>query len=434
MTASLQLINFGLVLFYGAALAISFSGGIRTRRDRWMTAALCLVLLAVQGLFFLLLGLQRTRMLYPLLTHLPLWLFLWLGLKRRPMLALASVLTAYFCCQLPRWVGSLTQAVFDSALSYELSYAISILLFGYLLCRWFAAPAYAAMTYSSRSLWIFGGLPLFYYLFDYAATVYSNALYLGIHGIIEFLPAAMAFFYILFVILYHGEVQKRSQTELQNSMMSMELASAAQQVEALEQSQAQAAVYRHDMRHHLNAINSYLSAGQLEQAQEYIRQIHAGVNSITPTRWCENELVNLLCSSFANQARQAGIQLTINARLPKALPLSDIELCSLLSNGLENALRAAGQVTQGARWVDLYCDIRREKLLIEIKNPYSGTVELENGLPAARQAGHGFGCRSMASIARQKGGLCVFRAEDGVFLLQLALPMGQEQKTAEASG
>ena len=46
MTASLQLINFGLVLFYGAALAISFSGGIRTRRDRWMTAALCLVLLS----------------------------------------------------------------------------------------------------------------------------------------------------------------------------------------------------------------------------------------------------------------------------------------------------------------------------------------------------------------------------------------------------
>ena len=248
MTAALQLINFGLVLFYGAALAVFFSGGIRTRRDRWMTAALCLVLLAVQGLFFLLLGLQRTRMLYPLLTHLPLWLFLWLGLKRKPMLALASVLTAYFCCQLPRWVGSLAQAILGSPLSYELAYAVSILLFGYLLCRRFASPAYAAMTYSPRSLLVFGGLPLFYYLFDYAATVYSNALYLGIRGIIEFLPAAMALFYILFIILYHGEVQKRSQTELQNSMMSMELASAAQQVEALEQSQAQAAVYRHDMR------------------------------------------------------------------------------------------------------------------------------------------------------------------------------------------
>ena len=434
MTAALQLINFGLVLFYGAALAVFFSGGIRTRRDRWMTAALCLVLLAVQGLFFLLLGLQRTRMLYPLLTHLPLWLFLWLGLKRKPMLALASVLTAYFCCQLPRWVGSLAQAILGSPLSFELAYAVSILLFGYLLCRRFASPAYAAMTYSPRSLLVFGGLPLFYYLFDYAATVYSNALYLGIRGIIEFLPAAMALFYILFIILYHGEVQKRSQTELQNSMMSMELASAAQQVEALEQSQAQAAVYRHDMRHHLNVISSYLSAGQLEQAQEYIRQVHAGVNAITPTRWCENELVNLLCSAFAEQARQAGIRLTVNARLPKVLPLSDIELCSLLSNGLENALRAAGQITRGARWVDLYCDVRREKLLIEIKNPYSGTVELEDGLPAARQAGHGFGCRSMASIVRQKGGLCVFRAEDGVFLLQLALPMTPVQKTAEASG
>lgn len=423
MTDLLQLLNYGLVLFYGAALSTSFSGGARSRRDRWCMGLLCIALLAAQTLCLQLLGLQRTRMLYPLLTHIPLWLMLWKGMERTPPVALVSVLTAYFCCQLPRWVGSLVQAMRGSELGYELAYSVSILGFGYLLCRYFAAPAFAAMTYSKRSLWIFGGLPLFYYLFDYAATVYSNALYLGIRGIIEFLPAAMALFYIFFVTIYHGEVQNRSQTELENSMLAMELDAAAQQVEAMEQSQAQAAVYRHDMRHHLNAISSYLSAGKPAEAQEYIHRVQADVGSFTPTRYCENELVNLLCSSFTGQARQAGVTLTIDARLPKSLPLSDTELCSILSNGLENALRAAGQVTEGPRWVDLYCGVRREKLLIEIKNPYAGAVPMENGMPVNHQAGHGFGCRSIAAIAQKWGGLCTFRAEEGAFSLQLAIPL-----------
>ena len=206
-------------------------------------------------------------------------------------------------------------------------------------------------------------------------------------------------------------------------MLAMELDAAAQQVEAMEQSQAQAAVYRHDMRHHLNAISSYLSAGKPAEAQEYIHRVQADVGSFTPTRYCENELVNLLCSSFTGQARQAGVTLTIDARLPKSLPLSDTELCSILSNGLENALRATGQVTEGPRWVDLYCGVRREKLLIEIKNPYAGAVPMENGIPVNHQAGHGFGCRSIAAIAQKWGGLCTFRAEEGVFSLQLAIPL-----------
>lgn len=38
-------------------------------------------------------------------------------------------------------------------------------------------------------------------------------------------------------------------------------------------------------------------------------------------RYCENELVNLLCSSFAEKAQQHGIRLTAELRLPAALIL-----------------------------------------------------------------------------------------------------------------
>jgi len=61
-------------------------------------------------------------------------------------------------------------------------------------------------------------------------------------------------------------------------------------------------------------------------------------------RFCENETVNLILSSYAGKAKQSDITFSIDARLPDTLLLSDTELCSILSNALDNALRACKQI------------------------------------------------------------------------------------------
>ena len=115
--------------------------------------------------------------------------------------------------------------------------------------------------------------------------------------------------------------------------------------------------------------------------------------------------------------------LTVEARLPKKLPVSDTELCSILSNGLENALHAIGTLEEPLKWVELYCGIRLNKLLIEIKNPYAGQITMQDDLPVSDRKGHGYGCRSIRSIAAQNGGLCTFDTEHGVFTLRVMLPL-----------
>ena len=133
--------------------------------------------------------------------------------------------------------------------------------------------------------------------------------------------------------------------------------------------------------------------------------------------------MNLLCSSFTAKASKAGIALTVEAKLPNALSISDTELCSLLSNGLENALHAASEQPAGERWVTLYCGVRQNKLLIEIRNPCTGEVVMQDGIPVSGREDHGFGCRSIRTIAQRNGGLCVFTAQDKEFCMQAVLPV-----------
>ena len=170
-------------------------------------------------------------------------------------------------------------------------------------------------------------------------------------------------------------------------------------------------------------LEGLLSAGKPDQAEQYIRKVQSDVEAITPRRYCENELVNLLCSSFAEKAQHIGAQLDVDAKLPAALSIPETELCAVLSNALENALRAVGELPEGQRTVTLYCGIRLGKLLIEVKNPYAGELAMQNGRPVSSRLGHGYGCRSIQTIAARSGGLCEFRAENGVFCLQIVLPV-----------
>ena len=73
--------------------------------------------------------------------------------------------------------------------------------------------------------------------------------------------------------------------------------------------------------------------------------------------------------------------------------------------------------------ISLYCGVRQNKLLIEIRNPCAGPIAMRDGLPISDREGHGYGCRSIQAIAQRNGGLCVFSARQGQFLLQIMLPV-----------
>ena len=118
-----------------------------------------------------------------------------------------------------------------------------------------------------------------------------------------------------------------------------------------------------------------------------------------------------------------GVRLTLEADLPNLPAISDTELCALLSNGLENALNAVEKLKENRRWVEFYCGVRAGKLLIEIKNPYSGHIPFREGLPEASRPNHGHGCRSIQAIAQAHRGLYEFKAENGIFTLRVVLPI-----------
>ncbi len=416
-------VNYGLVFFFGAALSVSVAGGCRDKREWILLFTLCPLFLALQTVSWLTLGLAITKQLYPLFIHLPLLAVLVFGMKRPVAMSLVSICTGYLCCQLPRCGDIAVTAATGSPLVGQIVYTIILAPIFLFLLRYFVPAARGAMTESPRSLFLFGGLPVIYYVFDYTTAVYSDLLYSGSKVLAQMIPTVVGLFYMVYTTAYRQQLQQRSQTQMQSSLLSTQLKQAEKELAALRRSESQSVLYRHDMRHHLTAINAFLTKGRFQQAQEYISEVQSGIEAITPKRFCDNELVNLLCSAFSDRAERLDVRLTVRADLPTTLSIPDIELCALLSNGLENALAATGTLDENRRWISCSCSIRASKLLIEIKNPCVGKIAMRDGLPVSEREGHGYGCRSIQTITQTCHGLCEFTAEDGIFTLRAAMPV-----------
>lgn len=419
--AIMALFNYGLVLIYGVLLSVDISGGWNSKKDKQLTAATIAFLLIVQIVVSFIFGTQVAEKLYPLITHTPLVCALFFFMKRPVWISIVSVFTAYLCCQIPNWPSILVLYISDSALLSEICYTLAVFVSYAILHIFLVKPAFEAMNYSKRTLFFLGSMPAFYYIFDYASTVYSHILYADIVVVNESIPTIAILFYIVFISVYHRELKKRYSTELENSVLTMELKQSDAELTVLQKSLEDTATYRHDMRHHFMILAEYIKNNEAEKALDYINSAQKDIDMLTPKQYCKNNSTNLILSYYGSLAQKSGIRFDANVNIPEVLTLSDTELCTLLSNGIENAINAASRCEKGNRWVEIDFSTHKANMLISIKNSYIGEVEIEDGLPVSDQPFHGLGVKSISSIVDRHNGMYSFDAKDGQFTMRVIL-------------
>ena len=424
MNSIILVAGYGMIAIFGIFLSAGFCG-IRFCKDTLPKLILfAIVILAVQGVCYYQVSLTFTKWSYPLLLHIPLACFLVVGYKKSWAVAATSVLLAYLCCQIPRWLASMAYLFSEKNLYYDILYIITIPAAYGFLNRFVAKSIQKILNRSAYSAWRLGIFPLLYYVFDYATTVYTNALYSGNPLVAQIMPSVMSVGYILFALIYQAQLEAQEVAQQERFLLSLQLRRAKAEYVALRQMQEQTDRFHHDLRHHTTLLLDYAEKGALEKVKTYLQDLRQELDTVTLKRFCGHQVVDLVLSHFDSCAKDARVQLDVNAEIPPNLPLKDVELCSLLSNGLENAIHACSHIRNEAdRVVSVSLSVRQRNLLLSIQNPCQTDVTIVNGFPVSKQSGHGIGTRSMASVVHQHGGLIHFSVADGVFLLRASLPM-----------
>lgn len=427
LTAELviSLLNDVSVGVFGVLLSASFCGAGKSRRDRVIISCCIMIMLAFHGLIYKLGGTGIGSKLYPLIVHLP-TVIVMIILTKKPLWSVISMLCAYLFCEIRRWLALLAAMIFQGGETAQNAAELIITAPLFLFLLRFASPAVQqVMGYSKKAQIQFGSIPAAYYVFDYITRVYTDLLTSGSPVVLEFMPFVCSAAYIIFLLYNFNEERKKRQIIQTQNSLDLQLSQAIGEITRLRDFQEQAARYRHDLRHHLQYLSTCIDNGQYERAQGYISDICKEIEAQKVLRYCENEAVNLILSSFAGRAEKSGVKFSVRGSIPNGIAVSDYDLCVLLSNALENALNACAPIAASGENCAVSVQFRfaepTGKLFVQITNPVRGGVKFENGIPVSPRQGHGIGVRSICAIVERYGGVCSFLIDDSRFILRLSI-------------
>ena len=182
--------------------------------------------------------------------------------------------------------------------------------------------------------------------------------------------------------------------------------------------------WRHDYRNHIQTMKSYAADGDLPALRRYLDELDADLSAVDVQVKTGNRMADAILGSKISLARAKRIPVTIDAHVPFALSVSQVDLCAILGNLFDNAIEATLPLPEEERMIRIYIDTKNTQLYISFTNTAAGGRQEKVGglFRSTKGAGRGFGLKRVDAIVKRLGGYVSRNSEDGAFTTEILLP------------
>lgn len=180
----------------------------------------------------------------------------------------------------------------------------------------------------------------------------------------------------------------------------------------------------HDMNNHFVLLQNYLADGKVAEAQSYLETLIGNKAIQNVERWTGVEAIDYILGQKISIAAEQHIKVTINAEYPKDCKIEPVDLCTILTNLLDNAIEGALKGPDNTRKIDVTIRRIHQFILIRISNSAIEPPVLRNGqLVTTKQdkQHHGWGMQSVKSAAEKYNGTVEYSHTDLMFTVSVML-------------
>ena len=173
--------------------------------------------------------------------------------------------------------------------------------------------------------------------------------------------------------------------------------------------------WRHDYHNHLQ--------NQIPEAQAYLNELEQDLDDIYELVDSGNLNVDAILNSKLSMALKKDIALDYKATVPPKLKVTDLDLCVILGNLIDNAMEACETVESG-RFIRLYIGVFKQQLYISLSNATSeGVRKLDEEYITHKRGNHGHGLKRINLEVEKYGGYINRKNEPGIFVTEIMLPL-----------
>lgn len=173
----------------------------------------------------------------------------------------------------------------------------------------------------------------------------------------------------------------------------------------------------HEFKHHINIINSLLLDSPNKKAIEYLKGIdlYSRYSQVFHTG---NNIIDTVLNVKNTEANQKHISLFADINIDK-VTVNDADLCSVLSNLIDNAIEAVDKLEQ-SKTIKLTINQKGNMLFIAIENP-SSINPLENNFNSQKKGNHGWGMKIINDIVNKYNGNITTNYDNEIFKIKIML-------------
>lgn len=183
-------------------------------------------------------------------------------------------------------------------------------------------------------------------------------------------------------------------------------------------------MWRHDYHNHIQAMLAL--SERPEEMRQYLWKLNDDLTSVDTVLKTGNVMLDAILNSKLSLIKAKNIAVNAKASVPSDLTISEIDLCAIIGNLLDNAMEACLRLERTQdRFIRIYIGVLKRQLYICVTNSVGGEVK-KNGrmyLSTKSSLSHGFGLMRIDALAEKYGGYVNRQNEEGAFATEVMLPL-----------
>ena len=182
--------------------------------------------------------------------------------------------------------------------------------------------------------------------------------------------------------------------------------------------------WRHDYHNHIQAMLALTD--NTEELRQYLWKLNDDLTTVDTVLKTGNVMVDAILNSKLSLIKSRNIAVNAKATVPAELKISEIDLCAIIGNLLDNAMEAClRQEDKANRFIRVYIGVLKQQLYICVTNSMDGKAKRlgKAYLSSKGSDAHGFGLMRIDRLADKYGGYVNRQSEEGAFATEVMLPL-----------
>lgn len=310
-----------------------------------------------------------------------------------------------------------------------LIFAAGLAVFGAVTYR-FLKPR-LVRVFAADIKWLWMGIAAFFIVFDYGWNIFISIYYRRNDYFVDPLDPVFLFvvvqlvimFVILFILLMLilDNIYKNTRLEAEGVLKDRLLQIKQEQYKRLMENAEEEKAAQHNLRHQLAVLLGFDAAGDYEGLSHYLKDLKGSLPA-QEILYCENYTINAIVNYYLSSPEVKHIT-DIKIDIPENVgSISDMDLCVIMGNLLENAIEAINRMDKGEKFIRVRSLIQGEYLTLSVENSFSGKWEKKNGtyLSYKHESGaetprEGIGLSSVKAVCDKYNGRIVISADGNVW-------------------